>query len=110
LELFMFADFDWVALVRDLGLPACGLICLSWAIWKVVCWTGTNVVTPVRDRAFKLVDDLSATLTLQSTALDKIATSQGLLAQTQQQCLVNQEALRQMLEAHVISMTKGDSK
>lgn len=105
----MFADFDWVALVRDLGLPIVALFGLSWAVWKAVGWTAANVITPVRDRAFKLVDDLTSTLNIQSAALDKIATSQGLLAQTQQQCLVNQEALRQMLE-RAMPVLKGDSK
>ena len=105
----MFADFDWVSLARDLGMPIVALGGLAWAVWKTVCWTGTNVITPVRDRAFKLVDDLTSTLALNSAALDKIATSQGLLAQTQQQCLVNQEALRQMLE-RAMPVLKGDPK
>ena len=105
----MFADLDWVALVRDFGLPAVALFGLAWAVWKSVCWIGSNVITPVRDRGFKLVDDLTATLDVQSKSLDKMATSQGLMAQTQQQCLAGQEALRLLLE-RLIPSKNGDSK
>jgi|GEM_PF-6796710 len=49
------------------------LIALGLAIWKVLSWTGTNVIVPARDRVFLHLDVVNATMKDVSSNLGKLS-------------------------------------
>jgi hypothetical protein len=66
------------------GVVLAILIVVALAVWKVLSWTGTNVIIPARDRVFAHLDivnstmrDVSCSLGSLSTMPDRLDTIEG---------------------------------
>lgn len=49
------------------------LACVGFAAWRILTWTGTHVVIPARDRAFKHLDRVDDTMQKAADVLPKLA-------------------------------------
>jgi hypothetical protein len=67
----MFAQTDWTWLTNQ-GLAVGLLIAIGLGLYRLLSWTGTNVVTPMKDAAVKHLDTVGVTLTEATDSLRKI--------------------------------------
>lgn len=51
---------DWVAIASQLGIPAAVLAACMYAIWRVGVWSAKELVVPMRDKHFEVVDSVKA--------------------------------------------------
>lgn len=75
---------DWIAAVKDVGFPIVAYGAIMAAIWAIIKWIASDIVTPIRERAFKFIDKLegnvdkmSMNLEQQTATLKEIHGTQG---------------------------------
>ena len=71
----MFGDFDWLAAVDRIGFSPVAYAALALALWATLKWTAANLVTPIRDRAFRFLDRLESNVDSMSDNLDQQTTT-----------------------------------
>jgi hypothetical protein len=71
----MFAEFDWLQAVDRVGFSPVAYGGLALALWAIVKWTAHNIVTPIRDRAFRFLDRLESNVDSMSENLDQQTTT-----------------------------------
>lgn len=68
---------DWVAVVQVVGFPAAVLVAVGLAGWRVIVWTGREVVIPCRDnllsKAAAFFERENAALSAMEKRLDRMA-------------------------------------
>lgn len=68
---------DWVAVVQVVGFPAAVLVAVGLAGWRVIVWTGREVVIPCRDnllsKAAAFFERVDAALSAMEKRLDRMA-------------------------------------
>jgi hypothetical protein len=68
--------------LREFGLPTLGLVFVIYAVWRCVQWIGREVVTPLRDRHFRFLDEVEGLLkVLEQTQKNLVASQNAILQQ-----------------------------
>ena len=63
--------------LREFGLPTLGLIFVVYAASRCVQWIGRGVVTPLRDRHFRFLDEVEGLLKVLEQTQKNLVTSQN---------------------------------
>jgi len=82
----LFADVEWIAVVREFGVPIAllmigftavlsGLATMWVGLSKVVRWIGAKIIEPLRDRIITFFDSLEARMGNQQSDLKEVRSS-----------------------------------
>lgn len=63
---------DFVQLVQFVGFPAAVLVAVGLGLWRVVVWTGREIIIPLRNSAVTLIDRVGVAFGQQATALEQL--------------------------------------
>jgi hypothetical protein len=81
--------------LREFGLPTLGLIFVVYAISRCVQWIGREVVTPLRDRHFRFLDEVEGLLKVLEQTQKNLVTSQNAILNQVAEVTKSNPALKQ---------------
>lgn len=88
-------QLDWgVETLKTFGVPIAMLAVIVYGIWRVISWSGKNVVTPLVERQVALMDAIQKAQENQSTVLCDI---KGVIVESRETNRQNQHMLQQLL-------------
>lgn len=64
---------DWMTFAERVGIPLTILGAFAYAVWKVIQWLGTNVITPITQSHIGVVNEVKENSKTNSETLRKVA-------------------------------------
>jgi hypothetical protein len=80
--------------LREFGLPTLGLVFVVYAASRCVQWVGREVVTPLRDRHFRFLDEVEGLLKVLEQTQRNLVTSQNAILEQVAEATKSNPALK----------------
>lgn len=68
---------ELLKVLENFGFPIFCVFVLAFAVWRSVTWVAKYILQPIVTRLIKFLDDLTAAMGVQSTAMQTMAVQQG---------------------------------